>query len=1221
MVHLHLHTEYSLLDGACRIRDIPGVVRANGHTAVAITDHGAMYGAVEFWRACTAEGINPIIGCEVYVAPGSRFDHSGGRDGNYHHLVLLCENNTGYQNLIYIVSKAFIEGFYSKPRVDLELLASHAEGLIALSACISGEIPSALSSGDRDRARAAAERYAKIFGKDHFYIELQNHGIAEERQVLPALYALAQELDLPVVATNDVHYLNRADYRAQTVLMCIQTNTTVDDINRAGLPTNEFYYKSDEEMEKLFAGFEGALENTDRIAARCHVSFEFGKYQLPSFPVPAGTTAAGVLREKAFAGLDRLAASGRIPAAGHTLEEYLTRAEYELGVIDTMGYNDYFLIVADYVGYAKSVDLPVGPGRGSGCGSLVTFATGITDVDPIRFDLLFERFLNPERVSMPDIDIDFDYVRRDEMLRYVREKYGDDRVAQIITFGTLAARAAIRDSGRALGMSYAEVDEVARLVPRDPEITVADVIELPSVKELCAASEKVRTLLDTAKLLEGMPRNVSVHAAGVVVTGRPVTDYVPLSVSGGAVITQYDMNTVADLGLLKFDFLALRYLTIIRDAETQIREREPEFDLETLGFDDRATYDLISAGQTTGIFQLESAGMRAMLSNLHPDSIDDIIASIALYRPGPMDSIPRYIEGKKHPENVRYAIPCLEPILRSTYGCIVYQEQVMSVFRTVAGYSFGHADVVRRAMSKKKASVLEAEREGFVNGAEERGVSREAAEKLFNDMASFASYAFNKSHAAAYAVLCYRTAYLKAHYPCEYTAALLTSVLGTPEKVAEYISEAAKNGIRVLPPDINRSMRDFHVDGKTITFGLLALKNVGLAFVDSIIRERAHGPFASFADFLDRMSGVSDLNRRALETLIKAGCFDSLGVFRSRLLAALEPSLAAISDKQRNNISGQIDMFSAAAAGGSDAGISALRYPELPEFSPHDLLMLEREVSGMFFSGHLLDSYARHIEALSPIRIAAIAALGASDDGSSDEEEAGDAPITGEVEDGQTVCVCGMVTAMTSKTTKSGDRMAFCTLEDPSASVEVVVFAKKYEKYASLIREDAALCVSGTVSAREGEKAKVLLASAVPLLANAEYDALAAQGKPIPGTRGAESAARSAPSRPAAPGVGREAPRPQTAPGSAAPRPQAKAPAFPGFPASPRVVYIRVPSKASREYRRCANLCEIFDGPVRTVFYFTDTAKYEDYPHGTALTAYVAAELTREAGEGSVVAK
>ena len=1134
--HLHLHTEYSLLDGACRIKDIPAIVAENGHTAVAITDHGAMYGAVEFWRACKAAGIRPIIGCEVYVAPGSRFDKTGGRDGHYHHLVLLCENNVGYQNLIYIVSKAFTEGFYSKPRVDLELLRDHAEGLIALSGCISGEIPAALSAGDMDRARTTAQKYARIFGKDHFYIELQNHGIAEERQVLPALYSLAQELGLPVVATNDVHYLRRGDYRAQTVMMCIQTNTTVDDVNRAGLPTNEFYYKSTEEMERLFSGFEGAIENTGRIAERCRVEYEFGKYQLPSFPVPQGKTAGEVLRDAAFAGFDRLAGEGRIPAEGHTLEEYAERIAYELEVIHQMGYDDYFLIVADYVGYAKKVSLPVGPGRGSGCGSLVTFCTGITDVDPIRFDLLFERFLNPERVSMPDIDIDFDYNRRDEMLRYVREKYGDDHVSQIITFGTLAARAAIRDSGRALGMSYAEVDEVAKLVPRDPEITVADVLDLPQVRELYDASEKVRTLLDTAKLLEGMPRNVSIHAAGVVITGRPVTDYVPLASSGGAVITQYDMNTVADLGLLKFDFLALRYLTIINDAVTQIREKHPDFDMEKTGFDDRATYELICAGQTTGIFQLESSGMRAMLMNLRPDSIDDIIASIALYRPGPMDSIPRYIEGKKNPAAVRYAHPCLEPILRSTYGCIVYQEQVMNVFRTVAGYSFGHADIVRRAMSKKKAAVLAAEREGFVGGATERGIDPGVAEKLFGEMESFASYAFNKSHAAAYAVLSYRTAYLKAHYPCEYYAALLTSVLGSPEKVAEYISEAGKSGIRVLPPDINRSMRDFHIDGNNITFGLLALKNVGVASVDAIVRERERGEFASFADFLDRMSGVTELNRRMLETLIKAGCFDRLGVFRSRLLAALEPALAAISDKQRNNISGQIDMFSAAASGGADAGLSDLKYPELPEFSPHDLLMLEREVSGMFFSGHLLDSFARHIASLNPVHVGEIVSDGSEDDDGAEETE------STAYADGQNVTVCGMVTAATQKTTKNGDRMAFLTLEDQTAAIEIVVFARKFEKYYRILKENTALGVTGTVSARDGEKAKILLSAAEVLLPDAEF-----AERQLPARK------ENAPSPSAAP----KRPQPPAAP----PPERAKRPEFPGFPRAPRVVYIRVPSR------------------------------------------------------------
>ncbi len=1144
-VHLHLHTEYSLLDGACRIKDIPEAVIAAGHSAVAMTDHGGMYGTMQFYRTCREKGIKPIIGCEVYVAPGSRFDRVPGREGGSHHLVLLCENETGYRNLTYMVSKAFTEGFYSRPRVDLDLLRHHSEGIIALSACLSGEIPSALSAGDRDRAETIAKTYKQIFGKDHFYIELQNHGIAEERQILPELYEMARELDIPVVATNDVHYLRKSDARAQTVLMCIQTNTTMADGARPGFETEEFYYKSTAEMERLFGGFEGAIENTVKIAERCELELEHEGYLLPTYPLNDGENAADMLRLRTYEGIERLMLAGRIPAEGFTLTDYMERADYELDVIHSMGFDDYFLIVSDYVGFAKGADIPVGPGRGSGCGSLVAFGTGITDIDPLRFDLLFERFLNPERVSMPDIDIDFCYNRRDEVLAYVKDKYGSDRVSQIITFGTLAARAAIRDCGRALGMSYADVDEIAKLVPRELDVTIDQALIVPALKEKYNSSDEIRELIDTARLLEGMPRNVSIHAAGVVITERPVYEYLPLAVSGGAVITQFDMDTVASLGLLKFDFLALRYLTIIDDAVKMIKERKPDFDIEKVDLSDKKTYELISSGQTSGVFQLESSGMRAMLTNLCPESIDDILAAIALYRPGPMESIPKYIEGKNNPEKVEYAHPLLEPILRPTYGCIVYQEQVMNIFRTVAGFSFGRADIVRRAMSKKKASALAAERDNFVNGAAERGVDRETAEQLFEDMSSFASYAFNKSHAAAYAMLSFRTAYLKAHYPREYFSALLTSVLGNADKIAEYIAEANRAGIRVLPPDINRSMLDFHVSGEDITFGLLALKNVGRQFVDKLILERIGRPFASFSDFIERMS-ENDLNRRMVESLIKAGAFDSLGVYRSRLLATLDEALMAISRKNKGNISGQMDMFSMpdSVAGGGESIV----YPEIPEFSTKDLLYMEREAAGLFFSGHLLDGYGLHIKSLNPQSIVEIT-------GSEDEED----PDT--LEDGAKVCVCGIISSVTQKTTRKGDGMAFATLEDRSGSLELVVFSKQYETYRRHIEEDNAVCVTGTVSRREGERGKILVNTAAMLLTDEEFKRR--QAKPTP---------------------------------MQAPVQQVKQAPAQAQKKAPSVVYIRVPSKNSEVYKKCENIVEIFEGFTRVSFYFAATKKYGDHP-------------------------
>lgn len=1168
-VHLHLHTEYSLLDGACRIKDIPEAVIAAGHSAVAMTDHGGMYGTMQFYRTCRERGIKPIIGCEVYVAPGSRFDRVPGREGGSHHLVLLCENETGYRNLTYMVSKAFTEGFYSRPRVDLDLLRHHSEGIIALSACLSGEIPSALSAGDRDRAETIAKTYKQIFSKDHFYIELQNHGIAEERQILPELYEMARELDIPVVATNDVHYLRKSDARAQTVLMCIQTNTTMADGARPGFETEEFYYKSTAEMERLFGGFEGAIENTVKIAERCELELEHEGYLLPTYPLNEGENAADMLRLRTYEGIERLMLAGRIPAEGFTLTDYMERADYELDVIHSMGFDDYFLIVSDYVGFAKGADIPVGPGRGSGCGSLVAFGTGITDIDPLRFDLLFERFLNPERVSMPDIDIDFCYNRRDEVLAYVKDKYGSDRVSQIITFGTLAARAAIRDCGRALGMSYADVDEIAKLVPRELDVTIDQALIVPALKEKYNSSDEIRELIDTARLLEGMPRNVSIHAAGVVITERPVYEYLPLAVSGGAVITQFDMDTVASLGLLKFDFLALRYLTIIDDAVKMIKERRPDFDIEKVDLSDKKTYELISSGQTSGVFQLESSGMRAMLTNLCPESIDDILAAIALYRPGPMESIPKYIEGKNNPEKVEYAHPLLEPILRPTYGCIVYQEQVMNIFRTVAGFSFGRADIVRRAMSKKKASALAAERDNFVNGAAERGVDRETAEQLFEDMSSFASYAFNKSHAAAYAMLSFRTAYLKAHYPREYFSALLTSVLGNADKIAEYIAEANRAGIRVLPPDINRSMLDFHVSGEDITFGLLALKNVGRQFVDKLILERIDRPFASFSDFIERMS-ENDLNRRMVESLIKAGAFDSLGVYRSRLLATLDEALMAISRKNKGNISGQMDMFSMPD---SVAGGESIVYPEIPEFSTKDLLYMEREAAGLFFSGHLLDGYGLHIKSLNPQSIVEIT-------GGEDEED----PDT--LEDGAKVCVCGIISSVTQKTTRKGDGMAFATLEDRSGSLELVVFSKQYETYRRHIEEDNAVCVTGTVSRREGERGKILVNTAAMLLTDEEFKRR--QAKPTP---------------------------------AQAPVQQMKQAPAQAQKKAPSVVYIRVPSKNSEIYKKCENIVEIFEGFTRVSFYFADTKKYADHPHGMVIGEVQIAELRRLAGGDSVVIK
>jgi len=1063
-VHLHLHSEYSLLDGACRIKDIARRAKECGHTAVALTDHGVMYGAVAFYRACVAEGVQPIIGCEVYVAPRSRFG-KGNSDAHPNHLVLLCQNEIGYRNLIDLVSRGFTEGFYAKPRVDLDLLRSHAEGLIALSGCLAGRIPQQLVAGDFEGACQTAREYAAIFGPDNFYIEIQDHGLPEQKQILPMLAKLSKVCGLPLVATNDCHYLRREDAETQAVLMCIQTNSRLDDGRPIGFETDEFYYKDTGEMEMLFSAYEGAIANTVKIAERCRFAFDFEQNHLPKFPCPDGRDAVSYLTDLAENGFQRREMEGQLATDRFSLEDYRARLNYELSVIAGMGYADYFLIVQDYVNFAKSRKIPVGPGRGSGAGSVVAYFLGITDVDPLAFDLLFERFLNPERVSMPDIDVDFCYNRRDEVIAYVTERYGRDHVSQIITFGTLAARAAVRDVGRALGISYQEVDAVAKAIPRELGITIADALRLPDLKKLYESKGVFKKLIDLAMALEGMPRNMSIHAAGIVITERPLATYLPLAASNGVVVTQYDMDTVAALGLLKFDFLGLRYLTIIDDAVALIRAEDPDFDIHRIPLDDAATYRLIAKGATSGVFQLESGGMRQMLQNLAPNCFEDIVAAIALYRPGPMDSIPTFIENHQDPDRVAYKIPQLAPILRATYGCVVYQEQVMQIFRELAGYTFGHADVVRRAMAKKKAAVMAAEREGFLDGCLKNGIDREAAGELFDELSSFANYAFNKSHAAAYAVISYQTAYLKEHAPKAYFAALLTSELGNMPKIAAYISEVGKRGVRVLPPDINESGINFSVSGDHIRFGLLALKNVGRQFLEAVVEERRiGGPYRSFDDFLDRMS-THDLNKRQVEALIKSGAFDTLGVYRSRLMAVYEQMIDNLQSKNRTNLTGQLDMFSSII---SEAPV--VSYPELPEYPLRRLLAEEKEAAGMYFSGHLLDGFS---EALSHARVQSIQAIL---EGSEGEEQT--------VFDRDDAAVAGIITALTTKATKTGAQMAFFTVEDRMGEIECLAFPKVRERFATLIAADAVVRVEGTVSLREDEPPKLLVTRIDELLPN-----------------------------------------------------------------------------------------------------------------------------------------
>ena len=1161
-VHLHLHSEYSLLDGACRISEIPAAAAAAGHTAVAITDHGVMYGVVEFYKACKKAGIKPIIGCEVYLARRGMEDRDRYMDSHSYHLVLLAKNEIGYKNLVILTSKAFTDGFYSKPRVDLDLLKEHSEGLIALSACLAGYIPRAITAGNYEDAEAHAIIMNKIFGAGNFYLELQDHGIAEQETVNRGIAELSKSTGIPMVATNDVHYLKKEDAENQAILMCIQTNNVITDGRPVGFETDEFYYKSTEEMSALFSQYEGAIENSVKIADMCNFDFEFGNIKLPRFVPENGMKPDDFLKYLAEEGLANRVSKGHIVFTdSHPEELYRDRLEYELSVICKMGYSQYYLIVWDFVNYAKSRSIPVGPGRGSGAGSLVAFLIGITDVDSIKFDLLFERFLNPERISMPDFDIDFCYDRRDEVISYVKEKYGDDHAVQIITFGTLAARAAVRDVGRALGMAYSEVDKVARQIPQELGITLEKAMrDNSALVDMYKSDLKVKKLIDTAASLEGMPRHASTHAAGVVITDKPITDYVPVSVNGGAVVTQFDMDTVAQLGLLKFDFLALRYLTIIHNAEVSVKERIPSFDLSGVDIDDKATYELISQGQTDGVFQLESRGMRQMLTQLKPENINDIIAAIALYRPGPMDSIPKYIDARHGKADISYAIPELASILDVTFGCIVYQEQVMQIYRTIAGYSFGHADVVRRAISKKKSDVLLSEREAFVEGAVKNGTSEEDAISLFNEIVSFASYAFNKSHAAAYAVLSFRTAYLKCHYPREYYAALLTSVFGSAGKISEYSAECKKLGIRILPPDVNSSRRDFCVQNNDIRYGLLALRNIGGGFVDSLVAERElGGTFADFDDFVERMRR-RDMNKKQLEALIKAGALDSLGPKRSQMLAVYENVIDSVLSKADDS---QMDMFSLADP--SLLPVRKTEFPDIPEFTSREKLFLEKECSGVYLSGHILDDYSKAIEKASPLRISDILAA------FSDNNEDGIQTIP-TLRDRATVKIAAVVNSRTNKTTRNGDNIAFVTVEDKWGEIELICFASSCEDYGYLFTVGNVLLIEGSISVKDENEVKLILRSAVPLLTNAE----------IP----EETEVRDTPKKP------------------------------------PKL-YLKVPSTDSEEFRRAVSFVGIFDeGNTPVLFYDSSRRKYlRDMVLMCSVDGFVIDELCEILGRKNVVFK
>ncbi len=1154
--HLHVHTEYSLLDGVCRIGPVLSAAKALGQDALAITDHGVMFGAIDFYKEAKKQGVKPIIGCEVYVASRSRHSKVHELDSERYHLILLCENNTGYQNLISMVSESWVTGFYTKPRVDRELLEKYHEGLIALSGCLAGEIPTALRAGDYERAEQAALWYRDTFGARSFFIEIQNHGLGDELSVLPKLIDLSRRTGIPLVATNDTHYVKKEDSRIQQVAICIQTNKRLGENTGLEFETNEFYLKSEDEMRSLFADVPQAVDNTALIASRCNVEIEFGNTKLPHFDVPDGIGHLQWFRQLCEHGLQSHF-DGEVPPA------YSERLNYEIGVIDKMGYVDYFLIVHDFVRYAKSKGIPVGPGRGSGAGSLAAYSIGITGIDPLRYNLLFERFLNPERVSMPDFDIDFCYERRGEVIDYVIEKYGYDHVAQIITFGTLAARAAVRDAGRAMGIAYSTVDAISKQIPFRIHGTIEQALaESSELRTLYESNPQVKELLDTAKSIEGMPRHASKHAAGVVITRDPVSSYVPLALSDESVVTQYTMTTLEELGLLKMDFLGLRTLTAISDAQKFIRKSVPDFDIEKIPHDDPETFAMLGSGLTEGVFQFESGGMKSILMGLKPENVEDLIAVISLYRPGPMDSIPRYIENRHHPEKVTYKTPLLKDILDVTYGCLVYQEQVMQVFRTLAGYSYGRADIVRRAMSKKKHEVMQRERQNFIHGivredgtvecegAVKRGVPEQTANEIFDEMTSFASYAFNKSHAAAYAVVAYRTAWLKCRYPAEFMAALLSSVLDDSGKVSGYIAECRRIGIEVCPPGVNSSQEGFTVDGGAIRFGLLAVKNLGRGFIRVILSQRAEGGnYTSFFNFCKRTYG-REFNRRAVESLVLCGALDGLGANRRQMLMMLPAVIAEVEASAGRSANGQIGFFDL----GSEA-IGEAPEPEIPsadEMPQSELLAREKDVLGLYLSGHPMSHYAEVSKRLSCDRARDLL----ENDGSG-------------YRDSQQVRVLGIIADVKKKNTKNNETMAFLTVEDESAAIEVIVFPKTYNEHSLLLREGSVVLVCGRLSLREDEEAKVVC----EVLENGDEldDVHAAENKK--------------------------------------PKKQKKC------------LFLRVKSENSSEYLRVRNLLDIFeDGDVPCRFYFEDKQKYSPVSrNGVFANEPLLRELKAILGEENVV--
>jgi len=1064
-VHLHVHTEYSLLDGACRIKDLANACKERGMDALAITDHGVMYGIIEFYEACKNEGIKPIIGCEVYTAKRTRFDKAPGIDNDYGHLLLLAKNNTGYHNLIKIVSKAFTEGYYYKPRVDLDLLREYSEGIICASACLGGDIPQMILRNDYEGAKELALVYNEIFGQGNYYLELQSNGLEEQLIVNKALIKISDETGIPLIATNDVHFVSRSDARAQDILVCVQTGKKYNDENRMKFNTDEVYLRTPDEMKELFKVRRDALENTVKIAEMCNVTIEFGRPVLPQFEIPGGLTPAEYLRKLTYEG-------AHFRYGENLPNEVAERIEYELSVIISMGYAEYYLIVWDFIKFAKDNGITVGPGRGSGAGSLVAFCLKITNIDSLKYNLAFERFLNPERISMPDFDVDFSDERRKEVIDYVVKKYGEDRVAQIITFGTMAARGAVRDVGRVLDVPYNDVDSIAKMIPMAPgkQTTIKGAIEVnPELKAKYETNPTVKDLIDSAIQLEGMPRNASTHAAGVVLTKDPVTDYVPVHKTGDSVVTQFPMAILEKLGLLKVDFLGLRTLTVIQDAvELVYKNHGIKVNFDTMPMDDKNVYKTISDGKTLGIFQLESPGMTRFIMELQPDNLEDIIAGIALYRPGPMDQIPRYIENKKNPEKVQYLHPILEPILNVTYGCMVYQEQVMQIVRDLAGYTMGQSDLVRRAMAKKKHDVMEKERVNFVNGAAKNGVSEEISNKIFDQMIDFASYAFNKAHAACYAVVGYETAWLKTYYPVEFMAALLNSFMDRTDKIAQYITECQQMDIKILPPDINMSYSKFTVKDNAIVFGLAAIKNVGGHVVDTITNERdENGAFKSFGDFCERMA-ATEVNKRCIESFIRAGVFSSLGIKRSQLLKTYEFIVDNAAAVKKNKAAGQISIFDMFEDETSAVENDYDNYPDIPEFNKSDLLSMEKEMLGIYLSGHPLEGFAEEFAKISTIK--SIDLIADTEDGL----DGMDKSFASGIKDGMNVIFAGIIVSVKKKITKNNSMMAFATVEDLFGTVELLVFPKVYEKYAGLLTNENIVIIRGRLSIREDDSPKIL---------------------------------------------------------------------------------------------------------------------------------------------------